>query len=98
MSIEKKIANFKKSLNILEIWFCEYDPKPESPIPEHQGKKGDYHFIMIIDKLEDKYPTTKIKIKYLNTGIVKERDFSFLSVHNYRKLKVHNHPPKKRYQ
>jgi hypothetical protein len=95
MSFESKIANFKKCLNVNEIWFCEYKQIPRNTVEEYKGNKGEYHFIMIIDKMEE-YCSQLIKIKHLNSGKIETRDYTFLSNFGYRKLKPHNHPKKKK--
>jgi hypothetical protein len=94
MSYESKIENFKKCLNVNEIWFC-YKQIPRNTVEEYKGNKGEYHYIMIIDKMEETC-SSYIKIKHLDSGKIETIEYTFLNNLGYRKLKPHNHPPKKK--
>jgi len=97
MSIFKKIENFKKNLEINQVWWCEGCKVKNSRYytePEYQKDKGEYHFIMVIDKLKNDTPN--ILIKHLDSGVVEERHYSFIARYKYHKLKGHNHPPRKK--
>ena len=98
MSAFRKIENFKRNLEINQVWWCEgrkvKNNRYYNGIPECQKDKGEYHFIMVIDKLGNDTPD--IIIKHLDSGLVEKRHYTFIAQYQYHKLKEHNHPPRKK--
>jgi len=98
MSAYKKIENFKRNIEINQVWWCKgckvKNFRYYLDIPEHQKSEDEYHFIMVIDKLTNDTPN--ILIKHLDTGVTELRSYTFIAQYKYHKLKEHNHPPRKR--